>query len=354
MADMPAIRVSRPSISIDGHDSEDLAGGLLGLLIEEDSGGLYRCEANFGNWGTAGSGIGFLYFDRETLDFGKPFAVTIGDDKVFEGLITAVEAQFPEDAAPTITVLVEDRLQNLRMTRRTRSFESMTAADMINQIASDHSLTPDVSLTDGQRAALAQVNQSDLAFLRTLARSIDAEIWVEGTTLFARSHADRDGGDVTLRYGSELREFSVIADLAHQRTKVTVSGWDVEGKSAINESADDGVIQNELDGGSSGASILQQALGARAETIAHGVPLDTNIALARAEAYFRQIARRFVVGRGLTDGDGRLRVGAQVDLEGLGALFNGKYDLTAVRHTFDDVRGIFTEFTAERAGLGQR
>ena len=41
------------------------------------------------------------------------------------------------------------------------------------------------------------------------------------------------------------------------------------------------------------------------------------------------------------------------ELEGLGALFSGKYYVTRVRHTFDITSGYRTFFMAERAGIGQ-
>ena len=47
-----------------------------------------------------------------------------------------------EGSPPSIAVLAEDRLQDLRMTRRTRTFADMTDADVLPQIASDHGLTP--------------------------------------------------------------------------------------------------------------------------------------------------------------------------------------------------------------------
>ena len=51
-------------------------------------------------------------------------------------------------------------------------------------------------------------------------------------------------------------------------------------------------------------------------------------------------ARRFVEARGVARGDGRLRVGAQVTLVGVGGLFEGgRYTLTTVRHTFDPEDG---------------
>src|SRR5262245_17040808 len=112
---------ARPVFEVGGQDNPDLAAGLLALLVVETAGGLYRCEALFGNWGASG----FRYFDRRTLDFGKTFQVKLGSDKLFDGRITALEARFPEGGPPQINVLAEDRLQDLRMTRRTRTFADM-------------------------------------------------------------------------------------------------------------------------------------------------------------------------------------------------------------------------------------
>ena len=55
----------------------------------------------------------------------------------------------------------------------------------------------------------------------------------------------------------------MLADLAHQRTSVTVGGWDVARKAAIAHKADDSLLVGELNGDASGASILSQSLGPR-------------------------------------------------------------------------------------------
>src|SRR5262245_18052299 len=309
-----SFRAARPTIQVAGQDNSALAAGLLTLLIVENISGLYRCEATFGNWVDAGGGTGFLYFDRRTLDFGKDFKVKLGADTIFEGRIMGLEAQFPEGGAPELTALAEDRFQDLRMTRRTRTFEDVTDAGVIRQVANEHGLSPEVSVTGPSHRVLAQTNQSDLAFLRERARTIDAELWMEGATLNAKSHSDRDGAAaVQMTLGNKLREFSVLADLAHQRTSVTVSGWDVAAKSEIKYEAAESVISGELNGDLSGVSILGSALGSRKEAVAHTVPLTSQEAQAAAETYFKFSARRFVVGRGMAETDSRLRVGGHVE-----------------------------------------
>ena len=346
------VRAARPVLSVAGQDASNLAQRLMSLLVAETVHGLARCEAVVSNWGAINGGIGFLYFDRQLLDFGKAFAVRLGTDTLFDGRIIGLEAQFPEGRPPQLNILAEDRFQDLRMTRRTRSFKAVTDADVFQQVAGEHGLTPDVNVPGPRYPMLAQVNQSDLAFLRERARSTDAEVWVTGSTLHAQARANRTSTPLKLTYQQGLREFVVLADLAGQRTGVSVNGWDVAGKAGLTYEATDTVVRGELNGFRSGASILQAALGGRKESLAHTVPLSSQEARAEAEAVFKMTARRFVVGHGVAETDSRLRVGNRVDLQGLGPLFSGPYYLSEVRHLFDGTQGLRTEFTAERPGLG--
>ena len=347
------LQPSRPTIAIDGEDKPALAEGLLKMVIVETTEGLYRSEITIGNWGAVDSQVGFLYFDQRTIDFGKTIKVSLGTDTLFEGRIMGLEANFPEGRSPTLNVLAEDRFQDLRMKRRTRTFENVSDSDVVSQIASDYGLSPNVSITGPSHKVLAQVNQSDLAFLRERARAVDAELWMQGSTLHVQSHSSRGGETLQLSYGGELREFVVLADLAGQRTSFSVNGWDVSGKAALTHEATESVISSELNGDVSGVSILSSKLGQRKDAMAHAVPLTSQEAQAAAESYFRLGARRFVVGRGIAETDARIRVGNKVQISALGPLFSGTYYLTDVQHLFDGARGIRTEFTAQRPGLGR-
>lgn len=346
-----AVVAALPTINVDGQDRAELSSQLLTLAVREDALGLYGCEAEFGNWGVASGGIGFRYFDRALLDFGKSFKVKIGSTVLFDGRIMGLRATFPEGAPPKILVLADDRLQDLRMTRRTRTFTNVTDSSVMQTIASDHSLTPSVNVTGPTHAVLAQVNQSDLSFLRERARAVDAEVWVDGSTLYVKQRSARSSGTTTLTWQRELREFVVTADLASQRTDVAVSGWDVKAKTAINAQASASAINAELGNDTSGVSILQR-IGARKENLAHLAPATTAEAQAAADAYARMSARRFVAGRGVAETSSGIGVGSHVELKGLGAMFSGTYIVTAVRHRFDGVNGVRTEFDVERLGIG--
>jgi phage protein D len=228
----------------------------------------------------------------------------------------------------------------------------MSDSDVLNQIANDHGLSPNVDISGSTHVVLAQVNQSDLAFMRERARTVDAELWMDGSTLHAQSHSSRGGQPVQLAYGGALRKFTALADLSGQRTSFSVSGWDVSGKTALTFEATESVVSGELNGDTSGISILSSKFGDRKEAVAHAVPLTSQETQAVAESYFKLTARRFVVGKGMAETDPALRVGNKVQISGLGPLLSGTYYLTEVRHLFDGEKGIRTEFEAQRAGLG--
>jgi phage protein D len=347
------IRTSRPSVYLAGTEDTSLSQGLIKLAIHESVNGLYHCEARFGNWGPKGNDTDFLYFDRAKFDFGKAVQIKIDTDKIFDGRIFAMEAEFPEGEPYEFTVLLEDRLQDLRMTRRTRNFASVSDSDVMNRIASDYGLQPSISVSGPTYEVLTQVNQSDLAFLRERARSIDAEVWIDDRQLYVAPRSSRNSGTVQLNYGHELREVRVTADLAGQRSAVSVNGWDIAGKAALTYQAGEQVISNELAGDTSGISILKSAFGERNEALAHTVPLSALEAQAQAESVLRMTARRFVTARGIAEGNAKLRVGSYADLRGLGPLFTGKYYLTEVAQTFDSTAGYLTHFTGERPGIAR-
>ncbi|WP_085314796.1 phage late control D family protein [Derxia lacustris] len=348
---------ARPVVLVDGSSAADLAAALAEMRVEERSDGMARCELAFHGWGlTADGSHGYPLFGRDRLEFGKRIEVKLQNDRIFAGRISAIEGRFPRLGAGEVLVVVyaEDRLQDLRMTRRTRCFAQASDADIARRLASDHGLGAQIDLPGPTHAVVAQVNQSDLAFLRERARAAGGEVWLADDTLHVAPRPARAGGaSIALDYGSTLLGFDVRADLALQRTKLDVSGWDVAAKRALRESATDSVLAGELDGGDSGPALLQRGFGERADNVAHLAPADAGEARALAESWMRQLGRRFVTGRGIATPDARLRCGARVELGGVGAMFNGKYAVTEVCHRYDNVEGLRTEFAVERAAVGK-
>jgi phage protein D len=350
---LPATYVLTSQVSIDGQVNAGVGNNVNSATVTECIDGLYACEIELLNH----DALDYLYFDRKEFDFGSKIELSVGlgstTEKLFEGFITGLEARYMDGGGSRLTVLAEDALQNLRMTRRTRTFEDVSDEDVMNSIAQEHSLQTSIDDLSGPTyRVLAQTNLSDLAFLRQCARRLNAELWIEDGKLHVARRSARGADRVLLAYGANLRSFQVRADLAHQCTEFAVGGWDVQAKELIRETAAESAISSELNGLKSGGTILEDAFGPRAASLVHTVPLSTAEAKAVAEAEYQKKARRFVVGSGSADGDPQLRVGAILELSELGKMFDGDYYIVRTCHRIDLDRGYTTDFEVERAGVG--
>lgn len=352
------LATTAPVFEVDGSVEGTLARDLLWLEIEEGLEGLRTLQARFVNVGPVdgADSEGLLYLDGRVLDFGKQLVVSIGAPGeariVFDGRLSALEATFGEAQEPAVVAFAEDALMKLRMTVRSRLYEQVSDADIASALASEHGLSPNVAADGPTYEAVRQLDMSDLAFLRERARRVQAELWVDGSDLHFATRANRQGTELTLVEGNELLAVELRADLAHQRSSVSVSGYDAQSRERIDEEAGEEAVQGELGSGTSGPSALSSALGERPHQLVREVPLTSEEATAWAKAEMARRSRAFATAVGTTSGSPDLVVGSRLTLERVGDPFEGGgWYVTRVRHTYDLQRGHRTSFEAERASV---
>lgn len=350
--------VATPVFTIAGEAVGALARDCVRLIVDEGVEGLRTLEAHFVATGVGAPGPPgeLLHLDGTEFDFGTDLQVSVGADGsqqvIFDGTVSGLEVILGDSEQPQVVMLAEDRLMRLRLTRRMHTYTNTDDASVARWLAQQHQLEADVSLDGPHYHVLQQVNQSDLAFLRERARRLQADVWCTGKTLHVCGRPARRGSSVTLIHGADLLTCRISADLAHQRTDVAISGYDATKASVIDEHANAGTIRAEASTGRTGPDVLDQAFSATATHRVREVPLTTAEARAWAKAEMLRRARGFVTATGLTRGTPELSVGSQLRLELVGAPFEGPgYYVTRVTHSYDNVRGLRTSFTAERATL---
>ena len=350
-----AIYRARPTIRIDTQADVKASELLVGMELLEQEGGLSSMELRFTNIASdTQGGASFAFEDDATLRFGAQISVYVGDEEspqeVFQGIITGIEAIFPQDSAPELMVLAEDRFQQARMARRTVVHADVSLADLGRQLADRLSLTPVITGLTDTIGTWVQLNESDLAFLRRVLARYDSDIQIVGEELHLSPRSEVQRGRITLDLNSQLRQARVLADLAHQVTDVTVTGWNTDQGQRISGRSQGA---NLLPGrGQTGRDILRSALGDRPHHISHLAVNTTTEAQAIADAAFDDRARRFVCLEGTAEGNPALRVGTEVSVTGLGDRFDNSYYVVQACHRYDLQRGYETEFRAECAYWG--
>ena len=336
----------------------ELARDLLRLEVAETTAGLKTLTARFRALGPipGAADEGQLYLDGAILDFGKKLDVSIGPGPdartIFEGYISGIEAVFKEGKEPEVVVFAEDKLMSLRMTRRMKTYKQMSDSDIAQSIASEHGLQAQADADGPTYDVVQQWNMSDLAFLRERARMIQAEIWFGDGALNFKTRDRRTATELTLVQGNHILELQARADLAHQRTKVKVGGYDASQREAVDEEAGSDAIQSEVSGGRTGPAILEQAFGERVSYRVREAPLKTAEARGWARAEMLRRSRAFVTAVGITRGSPDMVVGSKLTFERTGKPFDGAgYYATSVKHTYDLKNGHRTHFVAERATI---
>jgi phage protein D len=349
---------TRPVFLVEGELHGELAEDLLRLEVEEDTSGMKKLQARFIAQGPlpGSTAEGLLYLDGQVFDFGKSLNVSIGstaeERTIFQGKVTAIEVNFDEGIPPEVVIFAEDQLMDLRMTRRMKTYENVSDADIARAIASEHGLTAEVDAQGPTYKVVQQWNMSDLAFLRQRAALLQAEIWLVERKLFFQTRDKRSARSATLVQGNTLMSAEARADLSHQRTKVVVSGYDASGRESVSEETEASVVEAEIDGGVTGGKVLERAFGQRVSYRVRQGPLVSSEATAWARAEMLRRARSFVTVRGVTSGTPDMVVGSHLTLERMGRPFEGSgYYATYVCHTYDNTNGHRTRFIAERATI---
>ena len=343
---------ARPTVHVDGQAHAQAAQMLRSCVVREAEGGLSTLAMTLSNWGVADGGIGLLFDAGGDIALGTQLKLYLGETSapraVFEGAVHAIEASASVGTPPEITFLAEDGLFAARQARRSALYADLTPADVVRQVAERLGLRCDIGELGGGAGTWAQLNESDLAFLRRLLARHDADLQLSGDQLQVRRHADRDRGQLSLSLYSQLQRVRVIADLADQVTQVSAGGFDVAAGNAISATS------RGTSAGPGSGTTGAQALAPLRERTEHLAPLlcqNQAEAQALADAAFDQRARRFVRVHGSTEGNAELRVGTTLRIDGIGRRFDNSYAVVEATHRWDLISGYQTDFIAQSAFL---
>src|SRR3954470_21769874 len=144
---------------------------------------------------------------------------------VFKGQITSVEPEFTPSGV-TISARAYDKAHTLNRQRKTRTFQNMSASDMVKKVAGEAGLTADVESTSVVHEFFQQSNETDWDFAWRLALMHDFEVVVSDQTLnFRKAGGNGGGAALSLRWGESLHTYRPRMSGIQQVDTVEVRGW---------------------------------------------------------------------------------------------------------------------------------
>lgn len=264
-------------------------------------------------------------------------------NSLIEAEITALELEF--DSGGTFTIIRGyDAAHRLFRDRRTVSYVQMTASDIAVQVAKRAGLkVGQVESTSTVFPVVSQAGQTDWEILTQLARDTGSDLTVRNGAFSFVASAPSAGSPATLKFGEELIRFRSVLTSAQQVGQVEVRGWNVAEKKALVGTAP--AKASTVDLPTVKPTDMADAFG-NPTYVSTDVPYRTqNEVDQAAKALADEKASAFAEFEGVARGNPDLKAGSKVNLEELGAPFEGTYTITSARHRFDPTTGYTTAIT---------
>jgi phage protein D len=302
--------------------------------------------------------------------------------RMMHGVITALEPNFPESGASTLSVRGLNELHQYRTEQHTYSWndgkktETEIAKDLCKrpvkkgQPGLGLEIDPHPAPDEKPSELVFMNNQFDIVFLLELARRRGYEIYLKDETpkptlFFGISDLPSDAPTYQLEWGKSLISFKPSLTTADQVGEVVVRGWDRKANRAIEEHytlkqlwTDEKTSQKEI----ARLTQIAQAYGNRTEVVTDDPAHTKKEARDRAKAILGDKHHKLIVASGATVGLPDLRSGCSVEILGFGVQsdfggtptgassdFDGEYFVEESTHTIGG-GGYRTEFSARRKG----
>lgn len=337
---------ARPRLKLAGSQRADMEQALTAFVVNLPLHGCAHGEIHLTNWGVRDGGRD-PDFVLDDVQLGDELEIQMGQDNpvtIFKGDITALEERYG-DGAPTLVLLVQDKLHKLARSRHSRSFEDQSPDDLVNTIASAAGLQADVNLSS-LTTDWHQLNESDLAFLLRIAGRFDIGARLVGNTVRVKPE-ESDPDPVELSPQDSATQIRLIADLNHQATQTSVNGYNL----ADDASADftSGGIEP-APTGSSAKDTLNELGWPGTDTVPQPFARSSSEAEAYAKAHFRRVGKRFISGDIICRGEPTLTAGREIDLQQVSPRLRGIYQVVHCVHRFDNAVGFETHLKVNKGG----
>lgn len=310
----------------------------------------------------------FKWLDDKLLDpgEGEDVEIYIGyasraekfKEPLITGKITALTPSFPSTGVPTLSVQGYDHSFCLQKSidKKKRTFdEEASYGDVAKKIASEHNLgSGDIDSKIKPCEKITQnPEESDYNFLKRLAGRVGYEFFIRNKKLYFREPKDKQKESMTLTWGTDLMSFSPRLSTAKVVSKVTVKGHNQKdpGKPFIGVATLDDIGFKESNA-KSGAESVKGCLKKEVKTTEHDFPVcSEGDAKALAKALLTKANNSLIEGSCACIGIPEMRAGTNVQIEGVGNRFSGKYYVKSVKHSIGD-DGYTISFEVRRGGIG--
>lgn len=277
----------------------------------------------------------FQLSDQATFIPGNEIEVLLGYtnanslNAVFKGVITRHTVSAPEKGQSRLIVEAKDKAVHLTLTRKTQFFSNDTDKNIIGQIAQNAGLQSQIADMPFRHPQMVMYDALPWDFIVMRAEANGKLVITEDGNLKIVEPVIATQAHFKAKFGDNLFEVEAEMDARRQLKKTTAQAWDYTRQEVATEQGRSTLAEP----GNLSEADLANKLNIE-ETVFHNSHLGAQQLAAWANAHAQQSRLSKTFGRARIRGDANLRIGQTLELDGVGARFNGLTYITGIAHQF--------------------
>jgi len=251
------------------------------------------------------------------------------EETIFEGIVVKHGIKITGDNQSRLVIECRDKAVKMTIGRKNANFIDKKDSDIISTIVKDYSLESDITATTVEYKELVQYYCSDWDFILSRAEVNGMLICVEDAKLSVKKPEVSSSPELKLTYGYDLIELHAEIDARSQLTAVESVSWDPKNLAVVKQSSKPQTMnaQGDLKSNDLAKIVGPDNFGLQTSGL---IEADALKSWADAQQVKAGLAR--IRGRMKFQGSARATPGSLIELDGVGAHFNGNVFVSSVRH----------------------
>lgn len=261
-----------------------------------------------------------------TIDAGYASETTT----IFEGVIIKHGIKVDGDNYSRLIIQCKDSAVAMTVGRKNANYIDSTDSDIISTLIGAYSsLSSDVTATTASHKEIVQYYCSDWDFLLTRAEANGFLVTLDAGKVSVKPPQVDGEAVLTLTYGTDLMAFDADLDAYSQFSSVKSVTWDLTTQAALEA---DATSDNLTSQGDLTADDLAKVIAPDYFRLQTNAPLESTILTDWAKGQQVKSGLARIRGHATFQGSAKAKIGALIELKGVGNRFNGNVLVTMVRH----------------------
>lgn len=310
---------------------------------------------------------GFKVSNLPELAHGKTIEVEAGYGSdfstIFKGIIVKVALKARGTKATSVVLEAQDEAVMLTVGRKNAYYANASDSDIIEDILDASKLPHKVDKLTDKHPEMVQYNATDWDFILSRAEKNGLLLWSEDGKVYVKKPGEKPSSSLKGVYGENMLQFEAEIDARNQYAAVASKSLE-EAAGAYTEGEGEEPEIETMNGGEPGAkkkglvnkvksigeslfnpskaltemptgADLAKVLGVDSYNLYHGGHLRDTEVKSWADAQLLKSRLAKVQGRLKIQGTSEAKLGEVMEVEGVGAQYNGKLFITGISHQID-------------------